>query len=191
MTKKIIKIISSVIVFCIMIFFGCKFLCFFNINEIQTIEPYSNVKPVDGTEKCCFIENEWYVINKTRGIIQVFDNDGSFIKGFQLPTNGGDVWAGTNEDLYVYCVRTDLLYSINSSGYTQEKIEYANSDEFYKSFDSKKFVNLSTKRIIDNETQEIQLKAPFDFSLKICLLISAICLMFFFLITGLWKKLNV
>ena len=141
-------------------------------------------------------EKNIYVINEQSGIIHIFDYNGTFLRRLQLPTKGGTVWVTMDDDLKAYCVRSDMLISIaDINSIEQQEAYYSNPKEFYSSFVSDNSIESYIKKNIvtvgANMTKKdivLDIKTSI-FSLEFCMTLYAICILAFFAISGLFKKL--
>ena len=97
-----------------------------------------------GNEKCYQNNQNLYVADDTTGTIHIFNENGAFLNGIQLPTSGGAVWSGVGNIIYAYCVREDLLVEItDAKNISQKDVYFSNPKEFYDS------LNITDKNVID------------------------------------------
>lgn len=143
---------------------------YFSVDKSDYFEPSKETPTLYGDEMCFSDDEFLYLVNTRKGNIYVFNHDGNYDGVFnytlRIPTNGGTVWAGMSDVLYVYAVRTHLLISISGEEYNQADAYYSSPNSFYDS------INLP--KVIDTYCGDIVLEAKYDvFSLELCIFLIA------------------
>jgi len=200
MKKAIIKqtrTILGIILFLCMIFFSFKLFSFYKINKVDSVERFSESSVVYGNE-ICYVNGEYiYLVNTTNGTLHIFRKNGDFECGFLIPTNGGDVWVGVSDKLYVYSVRKELLIEISpKNNVSVSEIFYNNQESFYNdlNLDNKNAIPIK-KNIVtlyeDNKEAKIKLDVKSSLlSFDICMLLFVTCFVLFIVVTGLFEKMS-
>ncbi len=184
---KKIKIIFRI--FIILVLFS-SFFCFVKFtgdDEIKMLHEFRTSKSITGNEWCYKDENYVYLVDCYSAVIQIFNKDGTFRIGYQIPRNGGISWVGVNDKLYVYCVRTDAIFMTDGESYCYEEgVLYNSKNEFYSEnmLNGKQNCKLQGKSIHYNVQDDekiimLDVKKTFEYS-KMSVIILAISVL------GLW-----
>ena len=146
-----------------------------------------------------FSDNKYlYTCNEQTAQVQIFSEQGEFIKGFSLPSKGGAIWSGINEEnaMIVYCVRSNYEIIFSGEEWVANKNIFFNSPEdFYKTerIDNKYLCKLKDNTIYThdgNNDNKISINAPYTgISLELCILLFFISIMCIMIPTGLLKKM--
>ena len=138
MSKKMSTVIrafvSLTLLFLILfsVFNVCDYIL---ISKSEMVENISKPMKLYGVEKCFYDDKFIYVTDSNRGMVQIFEPSGAFKNCVSLPTHGGVVWVGMNNNaLYCYCVRLQTLFVFRDGEIlNQSKNHYINSNDFYAS----------------------------------------------------------
>ncbi len=168
--KRLLCILLIIFLLGCYLFSIFKILMYFSVDQSEFLELSKETPTLYGDEMCFSDDEFLYLVNTKKGNIYVFNHDGNYDGEFnytlRIPTNGGIVWAGMSDVLYVYAVRTNLLISISGEEYNQTDAYYSSRDDFYDS------INLPN--VIDTYCGEMVLKAKYEvFSLELCMFLMA------------------
>ncbi len=186
----------------IIFIFGFIFSMFQLFSQIgpsytDTPEIFVKAKPISNVQ--CYHSKDKYVylVSPKNGLIQIFSYNGEFIKGFNIPSDSGEVWSGSNDLLYIYCVRSNSQITIDGENLVfEQNVFYSNTYDFYR---AKNITNENLceirKNVVsikkDNTEQKIQLKVESSFfSIDLCIILAVICIMGFLIVSGLLKKIT-
>lgn len=165
------------------------------LNFSYTSTPELFIEPKAFSDVQCYYKDDEYIylVGTKDGIVQIFSYQGNFIKGYKIPSNGGIVWAGSNELLHIYCVRSNILIKIDGEELEFiENVFYGNPNDFYESnfITNKTLCSIRGNVItINNDVRHtIQLSINRNvFSIDVCIVILIICIIGFLITSGLLK----
>lgn len=144
--------------------------------------------------QCYYINKYIYAISPQIGVVQIFADDGEFIKGIYLPTVGGTVWSGSNDKIYLYCVRSNTQVTIDGEEFMCEyNIYYDDLNDFYisKNINNKYMCMLKGNKVyINNGVDMIRLNTRRNyFSVDVSVALLIICFFGLLITTGAFMHL--
>lgn len=184
------------------------FLCVIGFSMFNAAKHISALYAVETTEfyearplyhAVCFYANDGYIytVSMQDAWVQIFGPNGDFIKGISVPAGGGALWTGSDssENLYIYCIRTDVQVMISGEAYVvHENISYYSENGF---FDELHITNANicerhgnSVTLNDHEgTKTVELSAPKDiFSVELCILIFIPCMIGLVVCSGILTR---
>lgn len=196
MRKLFIKahIIIGIILLCVALFFFIQIVQYLKIGAVKNVQTFAEPKVLYGNEKCYQNNQHLYILDDTTGTIHIFNKNGKFLNGIQLPTSGGDVWSGMGNTFYAYSVRNNLLVEVFDTGNISQKNSYfSNPNDFYDS------LNIFEKNGIDvdgnmvsmtnNENTVVILDIKTSaLPIDLCTILFFICMLVFLAVT---MKINI
>ena len=197
---RICRLILAIVFICGFIFSIIQLTKQFNFSYTSTPELF--VEPKSFSDVQCYYKDDKYIylVGTKDGVVQIFSYQGDFIKGFNIPSNGGIVWAGSNKLLYIYCVRSNILIKIDGEELEfKENVFYRNPNDFYESntITNETLCNIRGNVItVNNDVNHtIQLCVNRNvFSIDVCIVILIMCIIGFLTTSGLlksiWDKLS-
>ena len=192
---KIIRIFAVIILTCMLL------ISLFHIVDYIFIPKYNQItilkKPIrfHGVENSYYLGKCIYVTDSARGLVQVFDTNGYFKAGYNLPTNGGKVWFGTKDDiLYCYCVRTDSLFELLDAEIINHQIvDYSNPESFTSDNELAHKHQIDIKKIetfIDDDTSIVLDANASILPLPVFVVLFFVCLFTILQISGVFSKIR-
>lgn len=133
MIIKIIKIVCSMVAVTLILLgiVGLFYNMDLNNNQLQRLdEPIS----ISGANQVLVDHMQTiYIGNAQNGSVQIFNCFGEFLYGYIFPTSGGDLWMSVSDSkLYIYSVRTHILFVLNNGEIENEiSIQYNSPKDFY------------------------------------------------------------
>lgn len=196
--KVIYKIIMIMMLILLMIYSCFQISTQINNGYRNEIELFYESQPM--YDAVCYYKDDKfiYVCSPKVSTVQIFLQDGSFLKGIFLPSMGGHIWIGTSvtKELYVYCVRNDYQLIIDEDRLNVEKnIQYINPEEFYKKNNIINGNLCTTKgnyvKFNRNNTEySIKLNTQREyFTSDLCVLLIILCINGILILTGAFKKI--
>lgn len=176
------RIVFGIILLCVATFCFFEIVQYLKIGAAANVQTFSKPKKLYGNEICYQSNPYFYLVDETTGTIHIFNQNGKFLNGVQLPANSGAVWIGTGNNLCAYCVRKDLLVEItDAKNISQKDVYFSNPEEFYNSLNltNKSISNIkgNVVHITNNINDEIVLEIESSsFPIKLYIILFLICM---------------
>lgn len=193
--ERISKLILIVFLIFVFLFSLKELVIQISYGYINSPEVFFEAKSFSKAQ--CYAGDKYiYLVDTNNGVIQCFSYEGQFIKGYKTPSRGGLIWVGSNDNLYIYCIRKNAQVTIQDGEIIYDQnIFYTKETDFYASNN----INNANLCIVKGNTvyiekgnvkYEIQLNAEKRYlSNEWCIFLLVICYFGFMLVTGLYKIL--
>lgn len=193
------RIVFGIILLCVAAFCFFEIVQYFKIAAVANVQTFSIPKMLYGNEICYQNNSNFYLVDETTGTIHIFNEQGDFLNGVQLPTNGGAVWSGTGNNFCAYCVRKNLLVEIvDAENISQKDVYFSNPEEFYNRLNltDKSILNIKgnvvhiTNKISDEIVLEVE---AISLPIKLYIILLLICMIGYlavFMKTDIKRRFN-